>query len=140
MSNKILQGSMNKSSSPAYFIVSFIIQCKSEKDQHRGKMEDLKIQYFLVLLGTLLTFWPVYASLDRRHNFSYPILFKMHCILSYCFFCSNLLPVTFSAFQVRDSNSLDTTVIQGYVVTSPIREITLHRGVSKNFFFWVTEE
>lgn len=72
----------------------------------------------------------------------YPILFKMYCILSYCFLCSNLLPFTLSALQVRDSNSLDITVIHYCVcrVASPIREIAFHRGASRAVFFWVTEE
>lgn len=61
---------MNRNSS-ACFIVPFMIQCKSEKDQHRGKMEDFKIQHFSgPAWYTLLTFWPVYASLDGRHSFS----------------------------------------------------------------------
>lgn len=40
MLDKILQGPMSQNSSPACFIVPLIIQYKSEKDQHREKVED----------------------------------------------------------------------------------------------------
>lgn len=39
-------------------------------------MEDLKIKHFSgPAWYTLLTFWPVYASLDRRHSFSMLLYF-----------------------------------------------------------------
>lgn len=72
----------------------------------------------------------------------YCILFKMYSIFSYYFLCSNLLPLTLSALQARDSSSLDMTAIHYCVckVTSPVSEIAFHGSTSRETFFWVTEE